>query len=92
LTTGIPSDAKEAVSFAQQGLEAILGRAALVPINSDTLTPNTITGKIAPGLRWRELMEQSIAFGKGQVQLPTVKNMVIDKPYTGWKAMQDGFD
>ena len=62
--TGVPSDAKEAVSFAQQALEAILGRAALVPINSDSLTPNTISGKIAPGLRWREVMHQAIEFAK----------------------------
>ncbi|KAJ5307660.1 hypothetical protein N7476_008316 [Penicillium atrosanguineum] len=83
--TGIPSDAKEAVSFAQQALEAILGRAALVPINSDTLTPNTISGKIAPGLRWREVMAMAVEFGKGQPQLPTVKEMIIDRPYTEWK-------
>ncbi len=80
--TGVPSDAKEAVSFAQQALEAILGRAALVPINSDTLTPNTISGKIAPGLRWREVMAMAVEFGKGQTQLQTVKEMVIDRPYT----------
>lgn len=82
--TGVPSDAKEAVSFAQQAVEAILGRAALVPINSDSLTPNTITGKIAPGLKWRELMAQAIGFGAGR-PLPTVKHMIVDKPYTGWK-------
>lgn len=82
--TGVPSDAKEAVSFAQQAVEAILGRAALVPINSDSLRPNTITGKIAPGLKWRELMAQAISFGAGQ-PLPTVKHMIVDKPYTGWK-------
>jgi hypothetical protein len=63
--TGVPSDAKEAVSFAQQALEAILGRAALVPISSDTLTPNTICGKISPGLRWREVMMQATNFGRG---------------------------
>jgi 1,6-anhydro-N-acetylmuramate kinase len=90
--TGVPSDAKEAVSFAQQGLEALLGRAALVPINSDSLTPNTISGKIAPGLQWRQLMSDSISFGAGRKSLPTVKEMVIDKPYAGWKAMQGGFD
>ena len=83
---GVPSDAKEAVSFAQQGLEAILGRAALVPINSDSLTPNTISGKIAPGLRWRQLMSQAIAFGDGE-PLPTVHQMVVDEPYSGWKSM-----
>ena len=88
----MPSDAKEAVSFAQQGLEAVLGRAALVPINSDSLTPNTISGKIAPGLRWREIMRDAIAFGEGRTTLPTVKEMVVDKPYSGWKVMQDGFD
>ena len=84
---GLPSDAKEAVSFAQQALEAVLGRAALVPINSDSLTPNTISGKIAPGLRWREIQAQSVAFGSGRDHLPTVKEMVVDKPYTGWRTM-----
>lgn len=86
-SVGIPSDAKEAVSFAQQGMEALLGRAALVPINSDSLTPNTISGKIAPGLRWREIMAQAVNFGEGQ-PLPTVHQMVIEEPYTKWKSMQ----
>ena len=84
--TGVPSDAKEAISFAQQAVEALLGRAALVPINSDSLIPNTISGKIAPGLRWRELMSQAVAFGNGQ-PLPTVREMIVDKPYMAWKAM-----
>ncbi|ORY02666.1 hypothetical protein BCR34DRAFT_492965 [Clohesyomyces aquaticus] len=84
--TGVPSDAKEAVSFAQQGLEAILGRAALVPVNSDSLTPNTVSGKIAPGRRWREVMAQAVAFGDGK-PLPTVKEMVVEKKYCGWKSM-----
>lgn len=88
---GIPSDAKEAVSFAQQALETILGRAALVPINSDTVTPNTISGKIAPGLRWREIMAQAINFGNGG-PLPTVKEMVVDRPYVGWKPMSSVYD
>lgn len=85
--TGVPSDAKEAVSFAQQALEALLGRAALVPINSDTLTPNTISGKISPGLRWRQLMAQAVAFGNGK-PLPTVHKMIVDEPYNKWRAMQ----
>lgn len=84
--TGVPSDAKEAISFAQQAMEAVLGRAALVPINSDTLTPNTISGKIAPGEKWRELMKMCCDFGGGE-SLPTVKEMVVDKPYTKWMAM-----
>ena len=86
--TGVPSDAKEAVSFAQQAMEAILGRPALVPINSDNLQPNTISGKIAPGTRWREMMGASMKFGEGRLTLPTVKEMIVERPYTGWKAMQ----
>ena len=86
--TGVPSDAKEAISFAQQAVEAVLGRAALVPVNSDSLTPNTISGKIAPGREWRRLMKMCIDFGGGQ-PLPTVKDMVVDKPYTKWKSMPD---
>jgi 1,6-anhydro-N-acetylmuramate kinase len=85
--TGVPSDAKEAVSFAQQALEAILGRAALVPVNSNTLTPNTISGKIAPGRQWRQIMRQATLFGDG-APLPTVKEMVVDEPYTAWKSME----
>lgn len=89
--TGVPSDAKEAVSFAQQAVEAVLGRAALVPVNSDTLTPNTISGKIAPGLRWRRLMRMCGEFGDGERSLPTVKEMVVDGAYEGWKRMPDVF-
>ncbi|KAF5707593.1 anhydro-n-acetylmuramic acid kinase [Fusarium mundagurra] len=86
--TGVSSDAKEAVSFAQQAMEAILGRSALVPVNSDSLVPNTISGEIAPGRRWREIMASSILFGEGRSALPTVKEMIVKRPYTAWKAMQ----
>ena len=86
--TGVPSDAKEAISFAQQAVEAVLGRAALVPVNSDSLIPNTISGKIAPGRDWRRLMKMCVDFGGGQ-PLPTVKDMVVDKPYTKWRSMPD---
>lgn len=82
--TGVPADAKEAVSFAQQAVEAVLGRAALVPINSDSLEPNLISGKIAPGKKWRDLMTMSAAFGEGASSLPTVKEMVVDEAYTDW--------
>ncbi len=68
-------------------MEAVLGRAALVPVNSDSLAPNCIPGKIAPGKRWRELMKMCVAFGdswEGEGPLPTVKDMAVDKPYTDW--------
>ena len=85
---GVPSDAKEAISFAQQAMEALLGRAALVPVNSDSLTPNTISGKIAPGSGWRKLMKMCCDFGDGR-PLPTVKEMIVDKPYTKWMGMPE---
>jgi len=88
---GVPFDANEAVSFAQQAPEAMLGRVALVPINSDTVIPNTISGKIAPGLRWREIMAQVINFGN-RGPLPTVKEMVVDRPYVGRKPMSSVYD
>jgi hypothetical protein len=55
-STGVPSAAKEAVTFVLQGLEGLLGRALQVPINNDSPTPNKITAKIAPAVKWRELM------------------------------------
>lgn len=77
-STGVPSAAKEAVTFVLQGLEGLLGRALQVPTNSNSLTPNKITGKIAPGVKWRELMGQVWAFGKGQ-DLPSVEELVLTK-------------
>lgn len=47
--SGVPSSAKEAVTFAFQRMEAIFGRPLAVPINSDTITPPFITGKIVQG-------------------------------------------
>ncbi|QSZ32399.1 hypothetical protein DSL72_001973 [Monilinia vaccinii-corymbosi] len=61
--TGIPSNAKKAVGFAMQAMKALLGRALPVPTNADVRRLNTITGKLASGLRWREVMEKSVGFG-----------------------------
>ncbi|KAK4141685.1 Anhydro-N-acetylmuramic acid kinase [Dichotomopilus funicola] len=80
--TGVPGDAKEAVSFAQQAVEAVLGRPGLVPVNSDSLALNGIGGKIAPGKRWREVMGMGVDFGRGWKGegglLPSVTEMVVD--------------
>ncbi|KAM3087718.1 hypothetical protein ACMFMG_001794 [Clarireedia jacksonii] len=78
--TGIPSNAKKAVGFAMQAMEALLGRALPVPTNADVRRPNTITGKLAPGLRWREIMEKSVRFGgsgRGWEGLPEVRELVV---------------
>ena len=78
--TGVPSNGKKAVGFAMQAMEALLGRALPVPTNADVRRPNTITGKIAPGLRWREILEKSVSFGgagRGWEGLPEVKALIV---------------
>lgn len=78
--TGVPCNAKKAVGFAMQAMEALLGRALPVPTNADVRRPNTITGKLAPGVRWREVIEKSVVFGgagRGWEGLPEVKELVV---------------
>lgn len=78
--TGIPTNAKKAVGFAMQAMEALLGRALPIPMNADVRRPNTITGKLAPGLRWREVIEKSVTFGgagRGWEGLPEVKELIV---------------
>lgn len=78
--TGVPSNAKKAVGFAMQAMEALLGRALPVPTNADVRRPNTITGKLAPGLKWRQIIEKSVAFGgagRGWEGLPEVRELVV---------------
>ncbi|CZT12772.1 probable anhydro-N-acetylmuramic acid kinase [Rhynchosporium graminicola] len=78
--TGVPSNAKKAVGFAMQAMECLLGRALPVPMNADVRRPNTITGKIAPGLRWREVIEKSVVFGgqgRGWEGLPEVRELIV---------------
>lgn len=78
--TGIPTNAKKPVGFAMQAMEALLGRALPVPMNADVRRPNTITGKLAPGLRWREVIEKSVAFGgagRGWEGLPEVRELIV---------------
>ena len=78
--TGVPSNGKKAVGFAMQAMEALLGRAVNVTTNADVRRPNTITGKLSPGLRWREVMEKSVMFGgqgRGWEGLPEVRQLVV---------------
>jgi 1,6-anhydro-N-acetylmuramate kinase len=80
--TGVPSNGKKAVGFAMQAMEALLGRALPVPTNADVRRPNTITGKLAPGLRWREVIEKSVAFGgagRGWEGLPEVRELIVKR-------------
>lgn len=77
--TGVPAGAKKAVGFAMQAMEAVLGRALPVTANADVRRPNTITGKIAPGVGWRGVMEHCVRFGGGSgwEGLPEVRELVV---------------
>ncbi|KAI4123877.1 MAG: hypothetical protein LQ347_005972 [Umbilicaria vellea] len=75
---GVGGGTKEAVTFAFQALEAVVGR-PLVLQQVETRTP-PIVRKVNPGKNYRELLRKSIAFG-GHVQgdyLPPVKEMVLE--------------
>ncbi|CAG8956698.1 hypothetical protein HYFRA_00012242, partial [Hymenoscyphus fraxineus] len=54
--TGIPSgNGKKRIGCAMLAVEALLGRAVVVPVNAAVRRPNTVTGTLAPGVRWREI-------------------------------------
>jgi len=77
---GMDGAAKEAVTFAFQGLEAILGRPLIVPDRVESSTP-VVVGKVSPGLNYRELQRNAVKFGvdyECENYLPSVRKLIID--------------
>jgi 1,6-anhydro-N-acetylmuramate kinase len=82
---GIPADAKEAITFAWQGMEAVVGRSIPIPsrVESDK---QFVLGKVSAGDNYRKVLRQGMQFGAGHDHLEPVTEMVN---YVGGKVFDN---